>query len=201
MRETDLDVLALIFDCDGTLADTMPAHYVSWTETLRRYGIDFPEDRFYAMGGLPTVQVVEILAAEAGVDVDAAAVGREKEEAFHEASLRRVEAIEPVVAVARRHRGMLPMAVATGSERWSAERILGHLGLLEWFEALVPSEEVSNPKPAPDVYVEAARRLGVSPERCRAYEDTDPGIESARAAGMDVVDVRMLHTPRRVTGS
>ena len=198
MQENDLDVLALIFDCDGTLADTMPAHYVAWTRTLNRYGIDFPEDRFYAMGGLPTAQVVQILADEAGINVDAAAVGHEKEETFHE-TIAEVGLIEPVTAVARQHRGKLPMAVATGSERWSAERILSHLDLLDWFDALVPSEEVPNPKPAPDVYLEAARRIGIPPERCRAYEDTDPGIESARAAGMSVIDVRMLHTPRRIT--
>ena len=181
----------LIFDCDGTLADTMPAHYVSWYETMGRYGIDFPEDRFYALGGVPTERVVAILAQEAGIELDAPAVAREKEEHFHR-SLEQIERVEPVVAIADEHRGKLPMAVATGSERWSAERMLHHLGILSWFDALVCADDVERHKPEPDTFLLAAERLGVAPADCLVYEDTDLGMEAARRAGMDAVDVRAM---------
>jgi beta-phosphoglucomutase family hydrolase len=197
MNPTDYD--ALIFDCDGTLADTMPAHYVSWRATLASYGIPFSEDRFYALGGVPTTKVVQIVADEAGVSVDAEAVSNEKEHMFHQ-SLEEVGPVVPVVEIARTHRGALPMAVATGSERWSVDRMLGHLGILDWFDALACADDVTNHKPEPDTFLYAAERLGIVPARCLAYEDTDLGIESARRAGMDTVDVRSMYTPRRITG-
>ena len=189
---------ALIFDCDGTLADTMPAHYVAWHKTLLRHGIDFNEDRFYALGGVPTVKIIQLLAGEAGLSLDTVAVGREKEMAFHEA-IDSVEPIAAVVDIARRHIGKLPMAVGTGSEWWSAERVLKRIGVLDWFSAVVCADHVQRHKPEPDVFLEAARRLGVDPQHCCVYEDTDLGLAAGRAAGMDVVDVRPLYTIRRIT--
>ena len=181
----------LVFDCDGTLADTMPAHYVAWCATLDRYRMSLPEDRFYSLGGVPTQKIVAMLASEAGLAVDCDRVAKEKEAAFHEA-LHAIGPIDAVVDIARRHRGHLPMAVATGTVRWSAERVLRHLGIFDWFDAVVCADDVERHKPEPDVYLLAAERLKVDPRRCCAYEDTDLGIASARAAGMDVIDVRML---------
>ena len=183
----------LVFDCDGTLADTMPAHYVAWCATMNRYGITFPEDRFYSLGGVPTRKIIHMLATEAGVVLDCDAVAKEKEEAFHQ-SLHAVGPIDVVVAIAEAHRGRLPMAVATGTVRWSAERVLRHIGIWDWFGAVVCADDVQNHKPEPDVYLLAAERLKVNPRRCCAYEDTDLGIASARAAGMDVIDIRTLLT-------
>lgn len=182
---------ALIFDCDGTLVDTMPAHYVAWRATLDPLGIPFPEDRFYALGGMPTRDIVALLAAEASVDVDVDAVTRAKEvqTGLH---LHDVGPVEPVVAIARAHRGVLPMAVATGSIRATADRELRAIGVRDWFDVLVAAEDVVSPKPAPDTYLLAAERLGVPAGLCRAFEDTDLGCESARRAGMDVVDIRTL---------
>ncbi len=189
---------ALIFDCDGTLVDSMPAHYLAWRRTLDRYGMTFPEDRFYALGGVPTVKIVHMLAEEAGVVVDARAVAEEKEREF----LRGLDAIlpvEPVLRVARQHHGRLPMAVATGSGRDTVEKMLRLINDLHLFDTWVCSEDVTRHKPAPDVYLEAARRLSVPPEDCCVYEDTDTGVLGARAAGMDVVDVREFHRPVRQT--
>lgn len=183
---------ALIFDCDGTLADTMPGHLVAWQSTLGRYGIDFPEQHFYALGGVPTVKIIEMLCEETGIALDAAAVALEKERAFHEVSLAAVKPLEPVVAIARKYRGRMPMAVATGSAGWSARAVLTHINILDWFDTLVAAEDTDKHKPHPDVFLEAARRLATPPDRCCAFEDTDAGIESATRAGMDVVDVRTL---------
>ena len=186
---------ALIFDCDGTLADTMSAHYIAWSQTLSRYGVEFTEERFYAMGGIPTHRIVKTLSDESGLALDAQAVGDEKEQCFHTLMDERpglLLPVEPVVSIAQSHRGRLPMAVATGSPRWSATKTLDAIGVLDWFDHLVCSDDVNRHKPDPDVFLEAARRLNVAPESCCVYEDTAPGIEGARRAGMDVVDIRSL---------
>ena len=182
---------ALIFDCDGTLADTMPAHYVTWKEVFNRHGISFSLDRFYSLGGVPAREVVEIVSGEAGVRVDVPALAEEKDRAFMDC-LEEVRPVEPVAAVAREFRGKLPMAVATGSHRELAEKTLDLIGMAGWFDAIVCAEDVVHPKPAPDIFLEAARRLGIKPTSCCVYEDADLGILGAERAGMDVVDVREM---------
>jgi beta-phosphoglucomutase-like phosphatase (HAD superfamily) len=180
----------LIFDCDGTLADTMPVHYKAWLAMLARFNIPFPEPRFYAMGGIPTARIILILAAEAGVHVpDVDALVLEKEQLFL-AHLGAVARIEPVIAVAAAHRGRLPMAVASGGYRDTITRTLNQLALRDWFDALVTAEDTVRHKPDPDVFLEAARRLGAEPGRCVVFEDTDIGLEAARRAGMAGIDVR-----------
>ncbi len=182
---------ALVFDCDGTLVDTMPAHYRAWQSTATKYGLDFPEERFYSLGGVPAPKIVALLAAEAGVAIDAEAVAHEKE-ALYAASLTEAEPIHAVLDIARRLRGRKPMAVATGAHQWVCHHALDLVGIRDWFDVIVTFDEVEHPKPAADTYVEAARRLGVAPGSCLAFEDADPGIASAQAAGMDVVDVRRM---------
>jgi beta-phosphoglucomutase-like phosphatase (HAD superfamily) len=185
---------ALIFDCDGTLADTMPAHYQAWLEVLRPHGIDFPEDRFYAMGGMPTDKIVIELCGEAGglpTRIDVSALVRDKALAF-ERKIGEVRPIAKVVEVARASRGQLPMAVASGGQRRMVEKTLAQIGVLDWFPVVVTAEDTRRHKPEPDVFLEAARRLGVGPTACTVYEDTDLGLEAARRAGMRAVDVRRM---------
>ncbi|HVL13041.1 MAG TPA: HAD-IA family hydrolase [Gemmata sp.] len=180
----------LIFDCDGTLADTMPAHYKAWTAMLDRFGIPFPETRFYAMGGMPTAQIIRVLADDAGVVVeDVEAMVFEKEQGFL-TSLDAVAPVEPVLAVAAAYRGRLPIAVASGGYRDTITRTLDRLGVRDWFDALVTAEDTARHKPEPDVFLEEARRLRVEPATCVVFEDTDIGLEAARRAGMEGVDVR-----------
>ncbi|MBX9581325.1 MAG: HAD-IA family hydrolase [Gemmataceae bacterium] len=180
----------LIFDCDGTLADTMPAHYRAWTGMLGRYGIPFPEERFYQLGGVPTAQIIRILAAESGVEVsDVDLMTREKESGFL-THLPAVRPLDVVVAVAAAYRGRLPLAVASGGYRDTITRTLDAIGIRDWFDTLVTAEDTARHKPDPDVFLEAARRLGVPAESCVVFEDTDIGLEAARRAGMPGVDVR-----------
>ncbi len=187
-----LPPLGLVFDCDGTLADTMPLHWQAWSAITRRHGIHFPEDRFYALGGVPTRDILKLLAVEQGrTDFEPLVVAKEKEAIYLEL-LPRVGPIHEVVEIAREHRGVLPMAVATGGSRNAIPKVLEHLGILSWFDAVVTSEDVVRQKPAPDIFIEAARRIGVDPSRCRAFEDTDLGMQSIRAAGMEAVDVRLM---------
>ncbi len=185
---------ALIFDCDGTLADTMPAHHRAWLDSLRPYGIPFPEERFYGLGGMPTMQIAELLLAEAGKSavVDHEALARAKEEAFL-AFIGEVRPISRVVDVARRRRAetpAVPMAVASGGYRQIVDLTLRQIGVRDWFPVVVTAEDTARGKPEPDVFLEAARRLGVPPAICTVYEDTDFGIEAARRAGMRWIDVR-----------
>ncbi len=176
----------------------MPPHYEAWHETVARYGLELSEDQFYAMGGWPTLEVARHLVREQGSSADPERIAREKEAAF-ERHLVDIRPIEPVVAVVREYRGRLPIAVATGAIRPMLDAILEQIGLAGWFDALVTSEEVAHHKPAPDIFLEAARRLDVAPSGCVVYEDSDPGIEAARRARMQFVDVRSFFTPRRVT--
>ncbi len=181
----------LIFDCDGTLADTMPLHWRAWQVITARYKFHFPQERFYALGGVPSRDILKLLSAEQGLTLDHLAVAREKE-AEYLPLLAQVEPINMVVGIAREHFGKLPLAVASGGTRKSIEQVLGRLGIRDLFNAVVTSEEVRNQKPAPDLFLEAARRIGIPPHLCRAYEDTDLGMQAIRAAGMEAVDVRTL---------
>lgn len=183
---------------DGTLADTMPSHYEAWSVILQRYGLEMSEDRFYALGGWPTERVADLLISESGRTLDALQISVEKEALFAE-SLHLVRPIEHTTSVALKHRGSIPLAVATGATRDICELILKQLDIYDWFDAVVCADEVERHKPNPDVFLEAARRLGVEPQHCVVYEDTDPGLEAARRAGMAHIDVRTFYTPRRVT--
>jgi len=182
---------ALIFDCDGTLADSMPLHWRAWDAVCKRNGIELPEERFYKLGGVPSQKILAMLKQEQGLAFDPAEISRQKEEAYLPL-MAEVKLIEPVAAIAREHVGKLPMAVATGGRMKYIRPLLEGLGISDWFQAIVTSDDVKNHKPAPDTFLKAAALLGVPPEDCRAFEDTDLGMEAIRAAHMDAVDVRTI---------
>ena len=181
----------IIFDCDGTLADTMPLHWRAWQVIAARYKIKFPQERFYSLGGVPSREIVKLLNAEQGLALDPLAVAREKEGEYLPL-IAQVEPINVVVGIARENAGKVPLAVASGGTRSTIELVLERLNIRHLFQAVVTTEDVTRQKPAPDVFLEAARRIGVPPQFCRAYEDTDLGMQAIRAAGMEAVDVREL---------
>jgi HAD superfamily hydrolase (TIGR01509 family) len=185
---------AFIFDLDGTLADTMPSHYLAWTRIAARHGLTFPEARFYALGGVPTAKIAAMLISEAGLALDPTAVALEKEQAYFDSlsAGAGLKAIEPVLALARQHRSEGPLAIASGGVRRVVVRTLETLGIADWFTAIVAAEDTTRHKPDPDVFLEAARRLDADPSVCTVYEDTDIGLEAARRAGMRGVDVRIV---------
>ena len=193
-----MEIKALIFDCDGTLTDSMPLHYLAWRDVMTRHGMDFPEERFYALGGVPSDKIIIMLCEEHGFNLDAEQIAHEKEAAFLD-YLHRLEEIPTIANIARQYRGQLPMAVASGGLRYVIDLQLKQIGLEGWFDTIVTAEDTELHKPEPDVFLEAARRLGVPPEHCRVYEDSDLGIEAARRAGMEWVDMRDFHRSRRIT--
>ena len=187
------DFAAYIFDCDGTLADTMPTHYRAWQAALGKYERNFPEAMFYELGGVPTGRIVEILNERHGLKLPVGATVAYKEAVFLELSPQ-IAAIEPVVALARQFYGVKPLAVASGGHRRIVMNTLRALGIVELFRAVVTSEDYQRGKPAPDPFLEAALRLNVPPERCLVFEDTATGIAAATAAGMQSV---LVPAPRR----
>lgn len=181
----------LIFDCDGTIADTMPLHYQAWCAVLAEHRCDFPEALFYEMAGIPTPRIIELLNERHNHSMPVAETAERKEALFEEL-LPQITPIEPVVRIVHEYAGKLPMAVATGGTRAICTKTLGSLGLLPHFMTLVTADDVEHGKPAPDIFLEAARRLGLPPGECLAFEDAELGLQSARAAGMPVIDIRPL---------
>ena len=189
IKNGNIEPKGLIFDCDGTLANTMPLHWRAWQMITQRHNLHFPEDRFYSLGGVPSRDILKMLAEEQGRSLDHIAVSHEKEELYLPL-MGEVEPIHSVVEIAKANHGKIPMAVASGGTQKIITQVLEHLKIRHLFDAVVTSEMVKKQKPAPDIFLEAARRIGVEPKFCRAYEDTDLGLHAIRAAGMEAVDVR-----------
>lgn len=187
------DFAAYIFDLDGTLIDTMPVHYRAWEKALRHEGLagNLDEDYFYALGGVPSIQVAELMAAKHGLKISCPVGVAERKEDIYRDQLEDVSPIDPVVAFARRVALTHPVAIATGGTPDVAFPSLKAAGLDDLFKIVVTPLDVApgRGKPHPDMYLEAARRLGVPPERCLVFEDAEPGVVAALAAGMQVVRV------------
>jgi HAD superfamily hydrolase (TIGR01509 family) len=181
---------AVIFDLDGTLIDSMPAHFSAWCEALAKQDVGhiFPEDVFYAMGGRPTHDIITELNGEYGLHMDPDEVAVDKRNAFLK-HLDNIALIDEVADFARSLRGNMPLAIATGGTRLVTEKILQKVELSDLFDEVVTASDVLCGKPAPDIYIEAASRLGVDPLRCLALEDAAAGMMAAQSAGMTVVCV------------
>lgn len=186
---------ALVFDCDGTLTDSMPVHYIAWREALEPVGLRFDETRFYAMAGIPTDRILHQLSREQGIPIEVAELSRIKEERFL-VHLDRLQPIEPVARLARHSHGEMPISVASGGFREIVDLQLRKLQLRHLFDVVVTAEDTLRHKPEPDVFLEAADRMKVPPQVCCVLEDSDLGIEAARRAGMSWIDVRPYHPPR-----
>ncbi|CBG89848.1 fructose-1-phosphate/6-phosphogluconate phosphatase [Citrobacter rodentium] len=181
----------LIFDMDGTILDTEPTHRKAWDEVLGRYGMRFDHQAIIALNGSPTWRIAQAIIELNQADLDPYALAEEKTVAVKSMLLDSVEPL-PLVEVVRAWYGRRPMSVGTGSESVVAEALLNHLGLRRYFDAVVAADHVRHHKPAPDTFLLCAQRMGVPPARCVVFEDADFGIQAARAAGMDAVDVRLL---------
>ncbi len=184
------DFAGYIFDLDGTLVDTMPLHYRAWDEAMRAVGLRCPldEELFYSHGGVPTLKVAELIAQHYGLTIDPHAVFDHKETLF-QALQKDAKLIEPVVAFARTVAATHPVAIASGGPREIVRRMLEITGLAALFNVVVTPEDVVHGKPAPDMFLLAAKKMGVPPEKCLVFEDAEPGMRAAEAAGMKFVRV------------
>jgi HAD superfamily hydrolase (TIGR01509 family) len=179
---------AYLFDCDGTIVDSMPLHYVAWKKALGEWNCEFGEELFYAWGGRPTSEIISSLNLRDGLSMPVETVARRKEEFYFEMlpELKVVpEVLEHIVA----QHGRIPFAVVSGSARDSVTASLEVLKLLDRFDALVCAGEYQKSKPHPEAFLLAASKLGVAPDACLVFEDTEMGIQAATAAGMASVKV------------
>ena len=185
---------AHIFDCDGTLTDSMLLHAVAWTRTMSRYDIEFTRERCYSMGGMPTAKIIEILATENGMTLDAVAISEEKEAEFFLA-IKQLQPVAYTVNLVRKFvKAGVPISVASGSTRPSVDLQLEQIGLHGVFDIIVTAEDTERHKPEPDVFLKAAQLMGIAPEKCLVYEDSDFGIQAAESAGMGWIDVRTVQS-------
>jgi beta-phosphoglucomutase-like phosphatase (HAD superfamily) len=179
---------AYLFDCDGTIADSMPLHYTAWTRALGEWGAELPEELFYAWGGRPVADIIADLNAAQGLDMPVETVARRREDAY-QTLLPGLTAVPEVLEHIEDAHGRVPFAVVSGSTRESVTASLTTLGLLDRFEVTVCAGDYAKPKPDPEAFLLAADRLGVAPAGCLVFEDTDLGIAAATAAGMASVRV------------
>jgi len=179
---------AYLFDCDGTIADSMPLHYIAWSKTLAEYGCDFPEDLFYAWGGMPVAEILANLNQRNSLSMPIAEVHRRKEDLYYQ-NLPQLQAVPEVLEHIELSHGKIPFAVVSGSTRHSVAKSLEALGILDKFDTLVCAGDYTNSKPHPEPFLLAAQRLGIDPAHCLVFEDTEMGIQSATAAGMASVKI------------
>jgi HAD superfamily hydrolase (TIGR01509 family) len=179
---------AYLFDCDGTIVDSMPLHYVAWKKVLAEWNCTFEERLFYSCGGTPTAEIVALLNQRQGLNMPVAGVISRKEDLYFEL-LPQLKAIPEVMEHIEAQHGRIPFAVVSGGTRESVCASLGSLQLLDRFKTLVCAGDYRKSKPDPEAFLLAAARLGVAPSACLVFEDTDLGIQAATAAGMASVKV------------
>jgi beta-phosphoglucomutase family hydrolase len=179
---------AYLFDCDGTVADSMPLHFIAWKKALGEWGCDFDEDLFYSWGGLSVAKIISLLNEMRGLNMPVAEVEHRKESLYYEL-LPQLTAVPEVLEHIEDKYGQIPFAVVSGSTRESVTASLTALHLLDRFEALVCAGEYKKGKPDPEIFLLAAERLGVAPQDCLVFEDAELGIQGATAAGMASVRV------------
>lgn len=187
--EVDPRAKALIFDLDGTLVDSMPLHYEAWKEVCAMKGLDFSEEEFYSLAGVPSDRIFEIINERHGTDFIPKSDSQLKEETYLK-KIDKLKPVEPVYQIAKDFHGKLPMAIGTGSpgdHSWEAVRTLG---LDKYFDILVSKNDVKNGKPDPETFLKCAKAMNVEPQYCQVFEDGDPGLQAARTAGMIATDIR-----------
>jgi len=179
---------AYLFDCDGTIVDSMPLHYIAWKTALAEWNCSFDEALFYAWGGKPVSEIIATLNTMQGLAMPVEAVGIRKEGLYYDL-LPQLKSIPEVLEHIDAQQGVIPFAVVSGGRTNSVVRSLTTVNLLDRFDTIVGAEDYTNSKPAPDAFLLAALRLGVAPQHCLVFEDTDLGIQAATAAGMASIRV------------
>ena len=181
--EINKNAKALIFDLDGTLADTMPVHFWAYKNILVKYGIDFTPEIFATLAGVPAVETIEQLNKRFGTHMIPEEVGHLKE-AEYEKIMHKMKPVKPVIELVKKYHGKMPMAVGTGGYTRLAWKTMEILGLDKYFDILVSSNDITHPKPDPETFLKCAERMGVPPGVCEVFEDADLGMQAAKAAGM-----------------
>jgi beta-phosphoglucomutase family hydrolase len=187
--EVDKKVKGLIFDMDGTLADSMPVHFKAWMMTAEENGFVYTEKQFLDTAGMPTLKIVPLINRELGLNLDPEKFSRRKEELFLE-NIKDIKPIKPVADIVREYYGRLPMSIGTGGKKDIARLTLEIIGLDKYIDIIVSAEDVLNHKPHPDTFLKCAELMNVEAEFCQVFEDGEMGLAAAEKAGMIVTDIR-----------
>ena len=179
---------AFLFDCDGTIVDSMPLHHIAWNKALAGWNCSLSEELFYAWGGMPIVEIIERLNRDRGLKMPVEEVSRRKENYYFEI-LPQLKAVPEVLECIQENHGKIPLAVVSGSTPDSVVASLSALKLLDRFEVMVCAGEYAKSKPDPEAFLLAAEKLGVAPNSCLVFEDTEMGIQAAAAGGMAYVKI------------
>lgn len=183
------DYLAFLYDCDGTLADNMHLHEAAYHKVAASYGVDLDPNLIVETAGWPTVRVVEEINKRYGTSIDPATFGKEKSRVFVEELITQTQPIDYVVEHLKVHVGKVHIAVVTGGSRSTVNKTLSILGLTDLIEVMVCAGETEKGKPFGDPFLKAAELLNVDPAKCLVFEDGDPGVRAAEAAGMDWIRI------------
>ena len=183
------DVQALIFDCDGTLVDSMPLHMKSWEKAFKFFNVRFDYDYLFSLKGIKELEIIKSYNKKFGTNLNPEETVNKKHNIYFK-NINSVKPIEPIVKIATEYFGKFPLAVVSGSVRDIVRKELEVIGIFHLFNTILTANDPFKPKPAPDIFYEAAKRLNVSPENCLVFEDGDPGLEAAVKAGMKMIDVR-----------
>jgi beta-phosphoglucomutase family hydrolase len=183
---------ALIFDLDGTLADSIPVHIHCWDETCKTFGYKFPVKVMIQMTGMPTHIFAEYIKKDSGCSLSVDEIMKLKQNHFYQLA-HTIKPIEKVASFVKQHYGKIPMSIGTGGGRRSSALILDAIGMREYFSVVVTADDVSKHKPHPDTFLKCAELMGIAPEYCQVFEDGEMGMEAARTAGMIVTDVRVFY--------
>jgi beta-phosphoglucomutase family hydrolase len=179
---------ALIFDLDGTIANTMPNHFTSWRKAVLPYGVDFNADLFLQLTGMPRKATIEKLNEMFGTNMNPDKVGKVKETHF-KTLVDLTEEISVVTDVIRKYHNVLPMSIGTGSTNKGAKKTLEVIKMGSYFDIVITSDDILKHKPHPETFLKCAELMGVKPQDCVVFEDGILGMNAAEEAGMMVIDV------------
>ncbi|CTQ55510.1 Fructose-1-phosphate phosphatase YqaB [Roseibium album] len=185
------DAQALIFDCDGTLVETPAVYAKAWQTAFAEAGQDMEPAWYHERAGMSEHVLLDAFEMMRGVKLDRQHVVQVMRRSALQ-GMEQVTEISLIADIARRFRSLKPMAVASGGPEVVVMSSLRASRLLPLFDTVVTLDAVEKAKPAPDLFLEAATRLGVDPAGCLVFEDSPQGVEAAHAAGMPVIDVNDL---------
>ena len=188
MIEISPKVKGLIFDLDGTVANTMQNHFIAWRKAVLPYGVDFTGSLFMQLTGMPRIATIEKLNEMFSTAMDPIEVGNIKATHF-KTLVDLTEEISVVADVVRKYHTILPMSIGTGSTRSGAQKTLEIVNMQQFFDVVITADDIKNPKPHPETFLKCAELMGVNPKECVVFEDGILGMQAAEKAGMMVIDV------------
>ncbi len=183
------NIKGLIFDCDGTLVDSMPLHMKAWKEAFRQFNERYDEKFLFSLKGMKEIEIIQLYNMEFQTSIEPEKILIAKHEYFLR-HISEVKPIKPVVDVVKSYFGKLPLAVVSGSVKEIVHSELKVVGIYDLFNIILTADDPFKPKPNPEIFITAASKIKISPESCLVFEDGDPGLEAAVRAGMQTIDVR-----------